>query len=307
MTSQAKIPFTKHPTTFAEQVQILLSHGIIIPDPVKAEFYLSQLNYYRLAAYCLPFEINHATHQVALGTTFDDVLNLYIFDRELRLLLLDAIERIEVSLRTKMAYHLSHGYNTAHPHLDQTIFKNKTRYQAGLKNLQSEVTKSNEDFIRHLTAKYQEVSPPIWAVVELMTMGQLSKWYSNIAKRADRQAISVNWGLNEQVTTSFCEHLSLVRNIAAHHARLWNRKITKKMTLPTKGPAKLLASISNLPDQDPNLRKLYNTLTMTLYLMNVIAPNNQLKVRLKNLIARHGIDTLKMGLPQNWEKRPLWL
>ncbi|MDO3387767.1 Abi family protein, partial [Gilvimarinus sp. SDUM040013] len=106
-----KIPFAKQPRSFADQVQILQSHGLNIPDQTKAEFYLSQLNYYRLAAYCLPFEQNHATHQVIPGTSFDDVLNLYIFDRELRLLLMDAIERVEVSLRTQMAYHLSHRHN----------------------------------------------------------------------------------------------------------------------------------------------------------------------------------------------------
>jgi abortive infection bacteriophage resistance protein len=307
MSSQPKVPFIKQPTTFAQQVEILVSHGLSVPDIAKAEFYLSQLNYYRLAAYCLPFETHHASHQVLPGTTFDDVLNLYIFDRELRLLMLDAIERVEVSLRTQMAYHLSHRHSTAHPHLDQTIFKNLARYQAGLTNLQNEVTKSNEDFIRHLTTKYQELLPPIWAVVELMTMGQLSKWYSNIAERADRQAISFNWQLNERVTTSFCEHLSLVRNIAAHHSRLWNRKITKKMTLPTQGPADLLSSLLSLPDTDQNSRKIYNTLTMTLYLMNVIAPNHHWKARLKDLITAHSIDTSKMGFPVDWETRPLWI
>ena len=115
MTPQPRIPFAKPPKTFAEQVDKLRDHGLNIPDSAKAEFYLSQLNYYRFAAYCLPFEQNHTTHKFRLGISFDDVLNLYIFDRELRLLLLDAIERIEVSLRTQMAYHLSHRYNTAPP------------------------------------------------------------------------------------------------------------------------------------------------------------------------------------------------
>ncbi|MBB5189077.1 abortive infection bacteriophage resistance protein [Zhongshania antarctica] len=81
MSFPQKVSFSKPPRTFAEQVQILQSHGLNIPDPVKAEFYLSQLNYYRFAAYCLPFEQNHATHRFVAGTSFDDVLNLYVFDR----------------------------------------------------------------------------------------------------------------------------------------------------------------------------------------------------------------------------------
>ena len=79
MTDQNKVPFNKSPKTFSEQVNILKSHGLIIQDADKAEFYLSQLNYYRLAAYCIPFETDHDTHQILEGNTFDDVLNLYTF------------------------------------------------------------------------------------------------------------------------------------------------------------------------------------------------------------------------------------
>lgn len=306
MTPPQKIPYNKPPTTFADQVQLWQSRGLSVPDSAKAEFYLSQLNYYRLAAYCLPFEQNHATHQFIAGTSFDDVLNLYIFDRELRLALMDAIERIEVSLRTQMSYHLCHRHNTAHPHLDQSLFLDSRKYQVGLGNLQNEVTKSSEDFIRHLTAKYQESLPPFWAIVELITMGQLSKWFSNIKSRQDRQAISYMYGVDEKVMTSFCEHISLVRNMAAHHSRLWNRDFSKIMRLPTRGPAQLMSSLLILKQNDRQLRKIYNTLTITLYLMDKIAPGHHWKIRLKDLIQTHSIDTAKMGFPSNWLTRPLW-
>ncbi len=101
-----KTPYTKPPTRLAEQVAQLERRGLIISDKSNAEFYLAQLNYYRFAAYCLPFEQDHSSHQFQPNTHFEDVLNLYVFDRELRLLVLDAIERIEVSLRTQLAYHL---------------------------------------------------------------------------------------------------------------------------------------------------------------------------------------------------------
>jgi abortive infection bacteriophage resistance protein len=302
----AKVAFAKPPKTFAEQVQILLGRGLVIPDQAKAEFYLAQLNYYRLAAYCLPYEQNHATHQFIAGTTFDDVLNLYIFDRELRLLMLDAIERIEVSLRTQMAYCLSHNHNTTHPHLKPEIFFNPLVYGGSISKLSNDVRNSKEDFIRHLTRKYEELLPPIWAVVELMTMGQLSKWFSNIDARRDRQAISRVYGLDEKIMTSFCEHLSLVRNHAAHHARLWNRDFTKTPMLPRKGPADLTNSLFVLPDTDRRLRKLYNTLVMTVHLMDVINPGHHWKQRLKDLIANHNIDTSKMGFPTDWKNKPIW-
>lgn len=307
MSPGPQIPFTKPPRTFADQVQILLSHGLAIPDPAKAEFYLSQLNYYRLAAYCLPFEQHHATHQVIPGTSFDDVLNLYVFDRELRLLMLDAIERVEVSLRTQMAYHLSHNHTSAHPHLNSGIFSDQNKYNSGLTNLQSEVSKSTEDFIKHLMTKYLEPLPPIWAVVELMTMGQLSKWFSNIKARSDRRSISHVYGLDEKILSSFGQHLSLVRNYAAHHGRLWNRDFTKTLMIPSNGPADLLNSLFVLPNNDRRLRKIYNTFVVAAYLMDVIAPGNQWKLRLKDLIATHAIDTSKMGFPVDWKTRPMWV
>ncbi|MFO7606289.1 MAG: Abi family protein [Desulfurivibrionaceae bacterium] len=108
--------FTKVPKTFDEQLQLLVSRGMEVADPERAKRYLSHLNYYRLAAYWLPFEEDHPSHRFKPGTQFDIVLEHYIFDRELRLLVMDAIERLEVSLRTRWAYCLSHTYGP-HAHL----------------------------------------------------------------------------------------------------------------------------------------------------------------------------------------------
>lgn len=302
----AKTPFIKPPTSFADQVQRLIGRGLSVPDIALAEHYLAQLNYYRFAAYCLPFEQNHATHTFKANTQFDDVLNLYIFDRELRLLLLDAIERVEVSLRTQMAYHLSHNHNTAHPHLKPDLFFNPIIYGVSISKLDNDVKSSKEEFIKHLTQKYEEFLPPIWAVVELMTMGHLSKWFSNIKARNDRQAISRIYGLDEKILTSFCHHLTPIRNYCAHHARLWNRDFTVLMTLPIKGRAELINGL-NTPasNQQPN-RKIYNTLVMLIHLMDVINPNHHWKQRLINLLSSHQIDVSRMGFPSDWKNRDIW-
>ena len=301
-----KIPYNKPPIDFSAQVQKMAGRGLVIPDPAKAEFYLGQLNYYRLAAYCLPFEQDHGNHQFIAGTSFDDVLNLYIFDRELRLLVLDAIERFEVSLRTQLAYHLSHQYQTAHPHLKPEIFDNPVIYGATLNKLDGDIKRSREEFIKHLNGKYEELMPPIWAVVELMTMGQLSKWFSNIKLRADRQRVSRVYGLDEKIMTSFCEHLALVRNHAAHHARLWNRDFTKTPKLPKKGQADLTATLFALPDTDRRLRKLYNTFVMLAYLMEKISDQPHWKNNLIQLIDQRQIAVSKMGFPADWKQRPIW-
>ena len=114
-----KRPFGKPATTYAEQVAKLEQRGMVVGDHQSAEFYLQHLNYYRLGAYWLPFEADHATHALKPGTRFEDVLNLYVFDRELRLLVLDAIERVEVSVRSQWAFQMAH-FHGAHGHLDGT-------------------------------------------------------------------------------------------------------------------------------------------------------------------------------------------
>ncbi len=301
-----KVSYGKQPTTFADQVDLLESRGLFIPDKPRAEFFLSQLNYYRFSAYCLPFEQDHASHQFKAHVGFDDVLNLYVFDRELRLLMLDAIERIEVSLRTQLAYHLSHSHQTAHPHLKPELFFNPLVYGSSINKLANDVRQSREEFVKHLTRKYDELLPPIWAVVELMTMGQLSKWFSNIRARSDRQAISKDYGLDEKVMVSFCEHLSLVRNHCAHHSRLWNRDFTKTMMLPKRGDTDLIASLFFLPDSDRRLRKLYNSFAMLAYLMNIVCGESHWKERLITLIEQRNIDISKMGFPADWKIRPIW-
>ena len=298
--------YLKPPITFAEQVQKLQKRNLEVPDTAKAEFYLGRINYYRFTAYCLPFERDHTSHRFTDGVSFDDILNLYIFDRELRLLVMDAIERIEVSLRTQFAYHLSHNHQTAHPHLKSGIFSDSVIYANSLHNLEKDIKRSKEDFIRHLVDKYSDSLPPVWAVVELLTMGQLSKWFGNIKYRHDRQSISRIYGLDEKVMASFCEHLSLVRNHAAHHARLWNRDFTKTPMLPRKADAQLVSSLVVKPEYDRQLRKLYNTFVILAYLMEKICGENHWQDRLVKLINAHRIDVRKMGFPDDWRQRSIW-
>lgn len=143
-------------------------------------------------------------HTFNKGANFEHALDLYVFDRKLRLLLLYAIERIEVSLRTQWAYHLAHKYGP-HAYLDAQHFKDSTKHTKSLAALSVEVERSDEAFIRHYRTTYTDpFLPPIWAVCEILTLGQLSRWYENLAKPSDRQAIARIYRLDERVLTSFC-------------------------------------------------------------------------------------------------------
>lgn len=294
-----KRPFTKPATTYAQQVAKLQQRGMVVGDPQSAEFYLQHLNYYRLGAYWLPFESNHATHALRPGTRFEDVLNLYVFDRELRLLVLDAIERVEVSVRSQWAFQMAH-FHGAHGHLDPALAFRNDRWQKNLAKLTTEVDRSDETFIKHLNGTYAEALPPVWAVCEVMSLGLLSRWYDNLKPMPTRRAISAIYGVDEKVLESWLRHLSLVRNTCAHHSRLWNREFTITPVLPRSKPAGLTAQCV------AGSRKLYNTLVILLHWMDVISPKHHWRSHVKALIAKHAIPVAAMDFPNGWDQFNIW-
>ena len=284
-----KQSFLKPFLTIEQQINQLKSRGMNFHDEKKAKYYLENLNYYRLGGYWLIFEENHDSHKFKENTYFEDVLNLYIFDRELRLLLLDAIERIEVSIRSKLAYLLAENFGS-HAHLKPEIFSSSLKYEKTFSKLKAEIDRNkSEIFIKHHLDKYNEELPPIWVSVEVMTMGQISSWYSNIKDRKYRQIIAKYYGLDEKILSSFLHHLTIVRNTSAHHSRVWNRKFTIDFSLP------------NFPKElnekfNPSSKKyIYNTLIMCEYLLNIISEDSNWRKKLDDLILKHNIDVKLMG------------
>ncbi|MBU3741370.1 MAG: Abi family protein [Candidatus Kapabacteria bacterium] len=294
-----KHPFLKPALSIPEQLELLRHRGMHIDDVHRAEFVLRHTNYYRLAAYWLPFESDSATHKFRAATTFEDVLSLYAFDRELRLLVLDAIERIEVSLRAIWAHTLAmeHG---PHAHMNVNIMKDERRWRRFIATTMNEVDRSTEVFIQHLLRKHSEMLPPIWAVSEVMSMGSLSKWYENIGPKHIRTAIAAEYGLNEILLESWCKHLSYVRNICAHHGRLWNREFMITPAKPRTRPQNIIQAFQ------PSSRRVYNTFVILLYFMDRIAPEYDWRNALTELLVRCAPDLKPMGFPADWCEHKIW-
>ncbi len=294
-----KRAFTKPATTYAEQVALLRQRGMVIDDDSAAAFYLQHLNYYRLGAYWLPFETDHDSHSFRAGIRFADVLNLYIFDRELRLLVLDAIERIEVSVRSQWSYQLAHLHGP-HAHLDPNLAHKAWHWQSNLEKLCKEVERSDETFIQHLIRNYSEALPPVWAACEVMSLGALSRWYGNLKPMPTRRAIAGVYGIDQRVMESWLHHLTYIRNTCAHHSRLWNREFTITPEQPRSKPAPLVVEFV------PSSRKLYNTLLIITHFMDTIAPHHHWRQRLKDLLSQHAIHVQAMDFPVDWENRAIW-
>ncbi|MGE3919787.1 MAG: Abi family protein [Gammaproteobacteria bacterium] len=294
--------YTKPHKTIEEQIILLKDRGLLIRDELSAKLYLKHLNYYRLAGYWITFEKNDASHKFKKQTTFEDILNLYNFDKELRLILLDAIECVEVSIRTQWAYHFAkiHG---SHAYLDCNLSK-KNWHETNLKSLQKEIERSDELFIKHYQNTYTEpLTPPIWVICEIMSFGVLSRWFKALKPGKICSKISKSYQLDYSVLSSFIEHLTYIRNLCAHHSRIWNKRMTKTMRIPKTKPKAL---IKNFNDENEAERKLYNSLVMLLHILNTINPKLIIQERLIDLIKKHPQHLIAMGFPHDWSQREIW-
>lgn len=297
------VQFTKPPFSIDEQIDLLTSRGMVITDRARVARYLSHISYYRLRGYWMPFERQGTgpDHVFRDGTTFDAVLDLYIFDRQFRLLILEAIERVEVSLRAHFANQLGFRYGS-HFFLDSRYFQSIDIHRKLLDSLGEEIGRSREPFIEHYRATYNDPDlPPVWATCEVLSFGQISRLFKRLKNRSDRQLVAKAYGLDEKFLQSFLHHLTHVRNITAHHGRLWNRRFTITMALP-QDPAELASMLNTEAD-----RYVGNTVIVLGYLLKVISPGTTWPQRMRQLIAgASGVNPAAMGFREHWQALPLW-
>ena len=314
--------YNKPPKTFDEQIQILENRGLIINDRARAKRHLSNVSYYRMSAYMLPFKKRDASgkplDEFVEGTTWDDVYSLYKFDRKLRLLVFDAIERIEIALRTQVIYQLSHKYGS-HWQNQKALFmlpkhspKTGKSYDvfADVQNHINDQLNANKRavFIEHYMSTYDNPpTPPSWMSVELLYFSELSKICQNLKSRKDRTDIAAAFGIaDETIFCSWLHTLNYLRNICAHHARLWNIEIDVN---PKKyfNKNQNYIWLSNEEIQSAQTRRLYYSLCLILYLLQSVNPNTKFREHFRQLLEDYPVVKLGyMGFPKDWEQHPLW-
>lgn len=298
--------FSKPALRYQQQILHLQSQGMEIADQAVAEYWLRHVSYYRLSAYWLYFEHPKgiAGPRFRNGTTFEAATALYDFDRELRRLVMRGTEHVEVALRGSWAYQLAQIAD-GHSYLDAKHYLKRSEFHSNLAKLAGEVGRSKETYIKHYLKKYHSPAlPPVWMVAEMMSFGQLSRWYSNLSDRALRNRIAKPLNLPETVLVPLIRNLTDVRNICAHHGRLWNRGFLKPPKLAEK-PFDLNQSLDLAGTQAP--AKLYNSLTMIAHIVRTVAPDSSWTIDLSDHLKTHPTDDLKsMGFPDGWDQRPMW-
>ena len=192
--------------------------------------------------------------------------------------------------------HGPHGY------LNENLYHNTTRYGEAVDWLTRQFKHSRDTFAEYYRETYTGPRlPPAWMAAEVMSFGQLLAWMINLERRRDKQAITRPFGLDECVLISFCGQLKDVRNICAHHGRLWNKRFGNTIRRP-KQPVELAQVI-----QGAEQRRLHNTLAILNHLLGIVAPETPWRERIVQLINGCPLaDPIRMGFPADWRTRPPW-
>lgn len=296
--------YTKVPLTIEQHIQQLKDRGLSIIDTDLARHYLSHVSYYRLAGYWWPIQSDKEQHSFKPNSKFEDVVHLYNFDRELRILLFDVIEKIEISLRTKLIYHLSHEFD---PWWFQNveIFQDTGALIETLATIKEEVDRSKDVFVKEHKRKYKDDLrfPPAWKTLELTSFGSLSKFYGNLKNNVkSKDSIAIELGaVNHTYLPSWLQSIAQIRNYCAHHSRIWNKNLPGTPKILSKPPYRW---IENVPK---DTQKLYLHLCIMRYLLNVIAPENSFSVKLQELLKKYpSVDPNALGIKPDWKWEPLW-
>lgn len=281
-----KIIYNKPALNVDEQIELLKSRGLIINNAEFAKQILSNITYYRLSCYMKYFQIDK--DEYTKNVKFEDIVELYNFDEELRDLIFKYIKIIEISIRAKISLHMCSNYGS-HWFFDENNFKTVRHYNKTLEILENEKGLQKDTFIKYYFKKYCEPKlPPFWEMSEVLSMGDLSKILSSLNFKDIKQiskSISPNYFI-APVLTNWIHAIAAVRNICAHHSRLWNRQLKIQFSKPNK--------IAKWDENNIKHNKV-NAVCFVISLLLENHPYNNFDVELKELFEKYkNIDKSKM-------------
>lgn len=296
--------FDKKPLQISEQIDFLIKQGLTVPNQTLATHCLSTVSYHRLSAYFKPFEVDDSTNQFKINVTFDDIWHLYVFDKELRLLVMDSLERIEIAFRTSLSNELSLKYG-AWWYLENNHFKDSWETpgtDSPAKKFINEVNgicnnKKADDGIKNYYKKYSNPNlPPSWILFENLSFGRCTSLFRFLKQNQDKKEVSKIFGFNPNIVESALECFRYVRNICAHHSRLWNRWFVYKHR-----------TLKELRDAQCYPGTLKEQLVLLHLFNKVISPHSSWRDKLFQLIEKqHQLPVKSMGFQSDWQTDPFW-
>ena len=297
---ESQVKYSKPALTFEQQADQLLKRGLQAERDRLIEV-LGRVSYYRLSAYWYPFR--QPDSSFVPGTTLDSIWRRYTFDRQLRLLVMDAIERVEVAvLRTSMVEQHSRKYGPF-GYRDEKAFRPEFSgrdHQRMVDEIDQATSRSREVFVAHFQSKYSsEPGLPLWMAAEVASFGTLFTFYRHLHFH-EQKSLAARLGLPANVLQSWLLCLNYIRNLCAHHSRLWNRELAIRPLVPRHDPHWHQPST-------PDNRRIYVVLLLLQWLLRQTAPHSGWRNRLQGLLNEYAdIPLSHAGFPTGWKQSPLW-
>lgn len=294
--------YTKTYSSPNQLVALLQSRGLLVNDTARAENYIRRIGYYRFSAYLHPLlSIPKENHIFKNNATFSQALDMYRFDRQLRLLMFNQIEKIEIAVRSAIVNITS--CETANPFwmTDPLCFYDASVFVKTKQLIDADLLKSREDFIEHFRNTYTDAYPPVWMLAEILPLGVMTRIYNNIKSNQIRKKIAREFSLSEPVFNSWMTIITVARNNCCHHARVWNRTFALRALTERRMSRPWIS-------QSVNQQKVFFSLSVIKYFLDIISPNNDMKAKINKLLADYpNIDAAAMGFPNGWANEPLWV
>lgn len=219
-TNQKLKPYTKKWLSIEDQLKLMEERGIQLGNysKEKALNKLEFIGYYRLSGYAYTFKKSPTNDYFETNTHFEDIINLYKFDRKLKIIVMDAIERIEIALRSTLSYKLGS--------IDPFILEHDSRYQSIRSRIDDAIETNKEDFNKHFKETYKRPYP-VWMLINLLDFGALVQIY-NQSEPKQKLEIAKKFGVHSSAYfSSWLQTIRFIRNKCAHHARLWNTHMVR--------------------------------------------------------------------------------
>ncbi len=293
--------FSKPPLSFKSQVELLENRKLIVSDREKAQHILASIGYYRLSGYLYPFKIPGSEDFIE-GTKFENVIEIYFFDSELRALIFEAIENFEIALRTQMIYHLSFECGPTW-YLDSNNFVNHRFWEDHVNEISQNIERSKEKFIQGFYDNYSDDYPPAWIAFQILSLRTLEKIFENLRLHLDSKTkIAQHFGHNTTaVFQTWMRATTEVRNICAHHARLWNRNLPAS---PGRLERQAFPWINSI---GVNQKKFYYFSALLAYMLRAFDPDTVFVSKLLALLEKYpNISLDAMGFPAKWQDDSFW-
>lgn len=272
-----------------EQLKNLRAIGLKIDDENYARQILNDISYFRLIkAYGLGLKRKNTDFDGSIS--FEQIVELYLFNANFRQLMFAMIERIEINLRCRIANHFSHTYGVL-GYEEPLNFSNPDYHKEFLDDIENEISRNSKaPFVKNFKNNYADVKIPFYALVELFSFGTLSKFYKNM-KPQDKKAVAQIYGVGYTYLESWIEHIAFVRNICAHYGRLYNVNLAKTPKLYKQYSEKGISSV-----------RVYATLLCIKHLVPNDRHWTEFVDTIELLFEKYfHVNKKLMGFPNDWE------